>query len=334
MPNTRVILRMDLDIPVENGQILDNARLVKSVPTIKMLLGKQCRIVIMGHRGRPEGRDGALTLKPIYLELMTMLETENEIESVFCEEVTDKEQVDLALSQNQIVFLENLRFWKGEESNDPDFLQGLTEVCQCYVDDAFAVAHRRAASIMLFKRMPGYYGLSFVEEAVKIVKIVENTEKPLLVVLGGAKEDKLTYLPSLIDKADNVLIGGKLPKIIKTDPSRYAQNDKILVAELREDGLDLSENDIVKFEEKIAGAKMVVWAGAMGMYENPECRRGTEAIALAVANNQGYKIIAGGDTGASIVNLGLNDKIDLVCSGGGVMLELLTKGTLPAWEDS
>lgn len=324
LQNTRVILRMDLD--VADG---DNSRLIKSISTIKLLLEKQCKIAIIGHKGRPEGKDESLSLKPVYLELMSLLEPngENLIESIFVEDISDRERLDLSLAKNQIVFLENLRFWKGEENNDPDFLKSLVEVCQFYVDDAFAVAHRKHRSIMLHKNLPGFYGLSFIEEANKIAKVVENPERPLTIILGGAKEDKLKYLNELSEIADMVLIGGKLPILTANSGSQ-----KVLIAELRNDKFDLSDSDVDRFKEVIRNSKMIIWAGAMGWFEKENCKKGTEEIAKAVAESAAYKIIAGGDTGASVEQLGLRDKIDYVCSGGGVMLEFLVKGKLPAWE--
>lgn len=337
LPKTRVILRMDLDVPIVDDIIEDDSRLVKSLPTIKLLLEKECRIAIIGHRGRPDGKDENLSLRPVYVELMMLLEPEGEnfIESVFVEEIGDEEKLDLALAKNQIVFLENLRYWKGEESNDPEILKDLAAVCQFYVNDAFAVAHRKAASIMLYKKLPGFYGLSFIEEAEKIGKLVENPEKPLTIILGGAKEDKLKYLPELEKIADHILIGGKLPKLIQNlplTPPLTKGGEKIFVAKLRDDGLDLSDEDIKTFVEQINNSKTIVWAGAMGFFEDVNCKKGTVEIAKAVANAKAYKVIAGGDTGASVESLGLKDKIDFVCSGGGVMLEFLTKGKLPAWE--
>jgi 3-phosphoglycerate kinase len=331
LPKTRVILRMDLDVPMDNGQITDNSRLVKSIPTIKLLLEKECRVAIIGHRGRPEGKEGSLSLRPVYLELMTLLEPngENLIESVFVEDVSSQEKIDVGLANNQIVFLENLRFWKGEENNDSDFLKNLVEVCQFYVDDAFAVAHRKHRSIMLYKNLPGFYGLSFIEEAEKITRAAKNPERPLTIILGGAKEDKLKYLEELEKVADKVLVGGKLPNLPR--PPFDKEGGKIIFAKLREDRLDLNEEDIKRFIEVINSSKTIVWAGAMGYFEDDKCRKGTEEIARAVANAVAYKIIAGGDTGASIENLGLKDKIDFICSGGGVMLEFLVKGELPAW---
>jgi phosphoglycerate kinase len=187
---------------------------------------------------------------------------------------------------------------------------------------------------MLFKELMVFYGLSFIEETNKICQIIEHTNRPLTIILGGAKEDKLNYLTGLLEKTDYVLIGGKLPKLINDQfPISNDQiKNKIIVAELNEEGLDLSEKDIEKFKEIINKSKMVIWAGAMGLYEKENYQEGTEEIAKAVAKNNGYKIIAGGDTGASIANLGLRNKINFVCSGGGVMLEFLAKGTLPAWE--
>lgn len=326
IPNSKVLLRLDTDLPIENNRILDNSRLVKSLNTIRFLLEKNCKIIVLGHRGRPAGIDSNLSLKLVYLELMSLLN--NSASSIFVDDVNNNEKIDSALETNEIIFLENLRFWKEEEANGPSFLENLVKKCNFFVNDAFAVAHRKNASIMLFKRMPTLYGFSFVEEADKIGKILENPERPITVILGGAKEDKLKYLPDLKKIADHVLIGGKLPKLIQD-----LSQEKIFIAKLNERGLDLSDEDVENFKKIINVSKTIVWAGALGYYELEENRKGTNEIAKAIAESNAYKIIAGGDTSASIANLGLKDKIDFICSGGGVMLEYLTKGKLAAWED-
>lgn len=326
---SKVLLRLDLDVPVENGVILDNSRLVKSVPTINKLLDKHCKILILGHRGRPTGREASLSLKLVYSELLELLQNGYEINSVFVEGLDDIDKVDMAVDINNLIFLENIRFWPGEENNDSDFLEYLSKLGEVYVNDAFAVAHRAHASIMLRTKMPTFYGISFIDEAVRISKVRGNPDRPLVVVLGGAKKDKLDYLPELEKVADRILVGGKLPLIAGEN---RILSEKIIWADLREDTLDLSPEDMAKFKEILVGAKTVVWAGAMGYYEQENCRVGTEEIAKAISEVNGYKIIAGGDTGASVDKLGLKNKIDFVCSGGGVMLEFLTKGKLPAWE--
>lgn len=335
--NSRVILRLDADLPIENNVILDNSRLVKSLPTIKLLLKRNCKIVILGHRGRPFNKD--LSLRPVYLELMALLENNGEdiISSVFIEDVNDTDKIHLALNSNNIVFIENLRFWSEEEKNDPNFLLNLVGICQYFVNDAFAVAHRKHASVMLCQKMETFYGLSFVEEFEKISAISKNTQRPITIILGGAKEDKLKYLPELEKLADYILVGGKLPQLIQ-NPSPASRDlpltreVKLIVAGLNETGLDLSQKDIEKFKEIISRSKIIIWAGAMGYYESENNRKGTEEVAKMIANADAYKIIAGGDTSASIINLGLKDKIDYICSGGGVLLEYLAKGTLPAWD--
>jgi phosphoglycerate kinase len=332
--NLRVILRLDTDLPIENGLILDNSRLKKSIATIRLLLERNNKVVIIGHRGRPEGKfNEELSLKPIYLELMSLLEIsgENIIESVFVEDIKNDEKIRLALENNQVIFIENIRFWSEEDDGDTGLFSVLKKYCQNLVNDAIAVAHRASASIIIHREMETFYGFNFIEEAEGMEKIFDG-EKPMTIILGGAKEDKLKYLNQLTEIADNVLIGGKLPKLMSDDQLNEG-NEKVLIANLREDELDLSENDIDSFIEIINRSKTIIWSGAMGFYEDEKSRVGTEKIARAVANSEAsYKVIAGGDTNASIKFLGLKDKINFICSGGGVLLEFLKKRSLPAWD--
>lgn len=325
IPQIRVVLRLDLDLPFIDNKIIDSSRLLKSIPTIKLLLEKNCKILIIGHRGRPNGIDEKYTLRPVYLELMSLLEPngENFIESVFMPEI-NFDQIDQALAINNIVFLENIRFWPDEENNNPLFLAPLSGFCQAYVNDAFAVAHRAHASITLWQYLPAFYGLSFIEEYNHLASL-KNPSRPLTLILGGAKEDKLKHLDKLTALCDHILIGGKLPQLLTI------QNSKIITATLTPDTFDINEESINKFTEIINSSKTIIWAGAMGYYENENYRNGTEKIAFAIAHTDAYKVIAGGDTSASVVNLGLKDKFDFICSGGGVLLEFLVNQNLPAW---
>ena len=346
--DVNVILRMDTDLPFEGETILDDSRLKKTIPTIRYLLEKNCKIIILGHRGRPADSsavlagkpdkfDEKLSLKPVYVALMELLQDGQQlIDSVFVDDIKDENKIGLAVKNNQIIFGENLRFWSEEDAGDTSLFGVIKKHTQVFINDAFAVAHRKNASIILHREMETYYGFSFAEEVERISQILEKEERPITIVLGGAKEDKLKYLPELTEKADYVLIGGKLPKLIQ-NPSPASRDlpltreAKIVVAKLREDGLDLSVEDVEKFSEIISSSKTIIWSGAMGFYEQENCRIGTQRIAQAVANSLGQKIIAGGDTSASIKDLGLKNKIDFVCSGGGVMLEMIVKGDLPAW---
>lgn len=330
--NLKLILRLDTDLPIDNGVILDNYRLMKSIPTIRFLLERNNKLVIIGHRGRPVGKDEKLSLKPVYLELMNLLEGNNpgSIENVFLDDIKDEEKINSALANNQIIFVENIRFWEEEEKGNMELFTNLVKTCHALVNDAIAVAHREAASIVLHREIETYYGFNFLEE-IEGMKKTLNGEKPITLILGGAKEDKLKYLNDLLKFADHILIGGKLPKLI--DKSLILdRSNKILIAKLRDDGLDLSDQDIEKFIEIINSSNTVIWSGAMGFYEDINCQKGTQEIATAVANSQAtFKTIAGGDTSASIKDLGLKDKINFTSSGGGVLLEFLVKSDLPAW---
>ncbi len=327
-----VILRLDLDLPMSDGKILDNSRLLKSLPTISLLLSKSCQLVIIGHLGRPETKDEKYSLRPVYLELISLLSGSSPQNSIFLDDPSDPGPLKLALSQNQIIFVENLRFWPDEMANSFVFLQSLVDQSQAFVNDAIAAYHS-AASINLHHILPGYYGLSFLNELKELSKLV-TCPHPLTIVLGGAKMDKLDYLPALINLADHILIGGKLPQIIGHSREGGNLSDpKIYWASLTPDSFDIDAASIAHFKQIIDASATIIWSGALGFYENPAFRTGTIEIAKSMAlSSAQLKVIAGGDTSASIKDLGMLDKISFICSGGGVLLEYLTKGTLPALE--
>lgn len=338
--NQKVILRLDLDVPTNDGRIEDDSRLVKSIPTIRMLLGKMCKLVIVGHLGRPsfEGNIVSeisrqeLSLKPVYVELMSLLEDgEDSIASVFVDDTKNKEVIFEAVENNQIVFLENLRFYKEEVEGKVEFLGHLAEIGNVFVNDALAVAHRKSASVMLYKLMPVFYGLGFSREVEKMAEFLLNPRRPVVLVLGGAKKDKLDNLAILSKKVDLILVGGKLPIFM----SEYPKYDNVVWAKLDSSQKDISKESIDKFEGEIEKAETVILAGSMGMFEEEEHRKGSRSIAEAIILSRATKIAAGGDTKASLGLMGLEEKFDYICSGGGVALEFLVNdGKLPAWDES
>ncbi|RLC35646.1 hypothetical protein DRH14_00345 [Candidatus Shapirobacteria bacterium] len=325
-----VVLRLDTDLPIEEGQILDNSRLKKSLVTIRLLLDRNCKIIIIGHRGRPKGIEPSLSLKPVYAELMSLLRNGNEdfdVSSVFVEDVKNGERIKETLANNQIVFCENLRFWPEEKDNNPDFLSTLTFVCQAFINDSTATAHRRQASTMLYQKMDTYYGLDFVAEMAQMDKLKHRSASPRLLILGGAKKDKLSRLYELSQWADKILIAGKLPMFMKNSDLNLF--DKVTVAELRPDGLDISQASIDLFKSEIEKAGTIVWAGAMGKFEDESSRYGSQTIGESIIASPAYKVVGGGDTQACLKMLGLLDQIDFVCAGGGVLLEWLANYHLP-----
>jgi phosphoglycerate kinase len=330
---SRVILKMDLDVPMHEGKVEDTDRLKKSLSTIGLLLNKHCKIAIIGHLGRPKGNDPSLSLYPVYQTLLPLIEQyqKTTICHQFVKDIENQSILTGAFESYDVSVLENLRFYPGEEENDPQFLKQLVSAATVYVNDALAVAHRKHRSVLLYHDLPGYYGLAFVSEEEKIIAVVQNPQKPMTVILGGAKEDKLSYLPQLVSIADHICIGGKLPTYIQQKQLVF-DKEKVYVAGLREDGLDLSDVDIQQFKKYIALSKTIIWAGALGYFEKEDAKQGTRAIAQAIGNSDAYTIIAGGDTEASVSDIGVEDKIKLIASGGGMLLEFLTKGTLPAWD--
>lgn len=328
---SRVIIRMDMDVPMKDGHVVDDARLKKSLPTMKQLLEKQCVLLLLGHLGRPKGIDPHLSLRPVFERIVSLIKTTTSetVRDIFINIIDDEPAIDSALGNNNVIGLENLRFYKGEEDNNPAFLHSLIGKAAWYVNDALAVAHRKHRSIMLYKEMQAAYGIAFIEEVRKLMRVVDHPDRPLTVILGGAKKDKLEYVPALAGIADHILIGGKLPQLL---PADMPIQEKFCIAALNDTGLDISEHDIAVFTAIIMQSKTIIWAGAMGFFEDPASRVGTEKIAQAMVASNAYTVIAGGDTENSVAQLGKKDKISVIASGGGMMLELLTKKSLPAWE--
>ncbi len=328
---SRVIVRMDMDEPMKDGVVTDEDRLKKTIPTIQGLLEKQCTLLLLGHVGRPKGKDPSFSLRPVYRALLPLIRsaTPSTCSDVFIEDVNDAAAIQIACRSHTIVCFENVRFWEGEEQNDTQFLMPVLDNADWYVNDALAVSHRRHRSIMLHHELPSAYGIAFISEVQKLMRVVDNPTHPITIILGGAKKDKLSYIPDLEKIADHILIGGKLPHLLPVD---MHITGKFCIAALTDDGFDLNAHDIDIFTSVIRKSQTIIWAGAMGFFENPDYRNGTEKIARAIVDSGAYTILAGGDTEASVSELGEEEKIAVVASGGGMMLELLTKKTLPAWE--
>lgn len=312
----RVLLRTDLDVPLKNGEIADDTRIRETVPTVNHLLSKQAKIVILAHLGRPEGKViPELSLEPMVRKLQE-----------FLPEVNIKFQGD----DSEVILLENLRFDPGEEKNSPMFAKKLASLGDFYVNNAFACSHREHASIVgLPGLLPHAAGLDLLEEVGTLSKILEGPKKPVVVILGGAKEDKLETIGGLATWADYVLVGGKLPILVPSSKFQVPSSKKVLIADLGGSGKDINLETIEKFTEIIKNAKTIIWSGPMGQYEEDKWAMGTKVIGEAVTGSSAFKVIGGGDTEAALTKFGQVDKIDYVSSGGGAMLEFLANGDLP-----
>ncbi len=304
----KVLVRCDFDVPVENGIIIDDSRIKECLPTIQYLLDRAQKVILLGHLGRPKGDDNKYSLILLAERLKILLGRENN-------------------HDDNLFLRENLRFDEREEKNDEGFAKELAELGDFFVNEAFAVSHRKHASIVgIPKFLPHCAGLHFASEVENLSKVLEKPEKPLVFVIGGTKpETKMAYVESFAAIADAVLIGGTLSK----ERDRVKENPILDFADLSKDGLDISENSIGHFIDLIEGAGTVVWNGPMGKYEDEKWEKGTRKIAEAIANSKAFKIVGGGDTIAALTKFGLIDKMDYISTGGGAMLEFLANGTLP-----
>lgn len=304
--NKKVLVRADLDI-----DLTETYRLEALLPTLKYLSSKSSKIILIGHRGRPEGK---------VVEELKMKPVEDELRKI---------AVGI-----EFEILENLRFDPGEEENDSEYAKKLASLGDCYVNEAFASSHRDSASITsLPKLLPHAAGFRFIEEVNNLSKVFDNPKRPVLFVVGGSKKDKLDYIEGLKAIADKILVGGRLPEYYgdkALESVRVAgEEDKLIIANLIMDKEDITIHSIEKFEEEIKKAGTIVLAGPMGKYEDTGHRQGTERIFNAVADSSAFKITGGGDSLAVLSIYNLKDKFDWVSVGGGAMLEFLAKKTLP-----
>jgi len=232
----KVLLRLDLNVPLQDGEIQDETRIDKIIPTLKFLLKKKSKIIIISHIGRPKGKViSALSMKPICNNLENKLNQKINLISEDIKKIKDK---DLFKDYNgNILVLENIRFYPEEESNDLGFAQHLSSFAELYVNDAFSCSHRAHASVSnITKFLPSYSGLQFNSEITALKKVTSDIEKPITCIIGGSKiSTKIGIIKNLIPKFDNIIIvGGMANNILsyknyKIGKSIYEENcDEII----------------------------------------------------------------------------------------------------------
>ncbi len=312
----RIVVRCDFDVPVKNGQIEDETRINNSLPTLQYLLGKGGKLFLISKMGRPKFRDPSLSLKVVIENVSQKLG----------KEVVFKEDLNKARLED-IVLLENLRFWPEEEKGDLEFSKKLASFGDLYVNECFATSHRSDASFVgVPKYLQSFAGLNLVREVTELRKILNDPERPLISIIGGAKlETKLPAINNLAKISEKVLVGGRL--MFEVGGQVLPQN--VVVAPDDIDQKDIGSKSIRSFENIIKSARTIVWNGPMGVFEEEAYLKGSQEVAKAVSESKAYKVVGGGDTIAVLEKLGLLAKMDYVSTGGGAMLEFLAGKKLP-----
>lgn len=307
-----VLLRLDLDVPIKDGKVVDDFRLVAGMETLGFCLEHAKTVIIMGHIGRPGGKEvPELAVKPII-------------------EFLEAGAGHIRLPQHKLHILENLRFEPGEEACDLDFAKDLSSYGNIFINDAFASYHPAASTTVLPTLMPHAAGFRFADEVEILTQVRNHPLRPFIAILGGAKlEDKLPVVEKMSQIADWVLVGGKLAAELKASGKKMGAN--VMVASLTEDGEDIDQKTLEDWKSILPRAKQILWNGPVGKFEDPK-NDATGKLAHAITLTGAKTIIGGGDTVSALDHGHFLEKFSFVSTGGGAMLQFLVKGSLPTIE--
>ena len=368
----RVLIRQDLNVPIDNGRITSEQRITASLPTLKLALEKGAAVMVTSHLGRP--KEGvwseADSLAPVAARLSELLGVDVPLV---------KDWVDgVDVAPGRIVLLENCRMNVGEKADDETLSKKYAALCDVFVMDAFGTAHRAQASthgVIRFAPVAAG-GPLLMAELDALDKALANPARPLLAIVAGSKvSTKLELLSSLVGKVDQLIVGGgiantfiaaeghgvgkslvendlldtarridadakargaeiPLPSDVVVAPAFAADAPATVkpVGEVAADDmiLDIGPATAARYAGLIAKAGTVVWNGPVGVFEFDQFAHGTETVARAIADSEGFSIAGGGDTLAAIAKYGIGEQVGYISTGGGAFLEFLEGKTLPA----
>ncbi|MUH72163.1 phosphoglycerate kinase [Psychrosphaera haliotis] len=364
-----VLIRQDLNVPVQNGKVTSAVRIDASIPTVQAALDKGAKVLVMSHLGRPtEGEyNEEFSLQPVVDNLNEKLSAPVSLAKDYLNGVVAKE--------GEVVVLENVRFNIGEKKNTDELAKQYAALCDVFVMDAFGTAHRAQGSTHgVAKYAPvAAAGPLLAAELEALGKALDNPARPLVAIVGGSKvSTKLTVLQSLSTICDQLIVGGGISNTFvaargynvgkSLHEADLIPEAKRLMAELdipnvtdvrvatefsdtaeavikdvsevqdNEQILDLGPESAQALADVLKNAKTILWNGPCGVFEFDNFAKGTEVVAQAIAQSDAFSVAGGGDTLAAIDKYGLSDKISYISTGGGAFLEFVEGKVLPAVE--
>lgn len=366
----RVLIRADLNVPLKDGKVASDKRIMATLPTIKLALEKGAKVMVISHLGRPEEGVYAeeFSLKPVADYIATKL---NGVKVRLEKDYLDGVEVN----EGEVVVLENCRFNKGEKKNAEDLSKKYAALCDVFVMDAFGTAHRAQATTYGVAQFApvACAGPLLAAELEALGKAMDNPARPMVAIVGGSKvSTKLPVLNSLLKVCDQLIVGGGIANTFiaaaghKVGKSLCENNlidtakdlaskthipefvDVVVGKEFDEktpavtkDLKDVADDDMIfdlgpksmaNINEVIKNAKTILWNGPVGVFEFDQFAAGTKSMADAIANSDAFSVAGGGDTINSIQKFGVTDKISYISTGGGAFLEFVEGKKLPAVE--
>jgi 3-phosphoglycerate kinase len=340
--NKKIVLRVDFDVPVgEDGVIQEEYRVARQKEAIERLLAQDARVVMLAH----------IKAVPSFEPLMPQLQRILGLQVQFCKDLDEVES--FWAHEGQLALLDNARRDEREEANDAGYAALLAKGADVYVNNAFAVCHRPHASVVaLASLLPSYAGPLVVQETAQLNAFIDQPAEGKVIYMAGAKAStKVPVIKNLIGRAQAVAVGGVIANDIfkalgrDIDGSRFDENAVELLAglDLRDTKLHIPSDQIIekgqyfdigpqtaaKYADLAKTAKLIVWNGPMGVFEDDRFMGGTRVVAEAIAASAAAKVIGGGDTISAVNKLGLLDKMGFVSTGGGAMLVFLAGQDMP-----